>query len=139
MEYKVIRNIEEVNLSKFVNVAITGDSYRHDLGNNHLRCSMNIELFYLHPNRFRPDKNIYNLLNINKDEKFTLIRFVSWDAHHDTGLSGLSLENKIKSGELSEILALAGKNKEKTPVREKKSPKGVSRQTKTPSQRRKSK
>ncbi len=86
-----------LNLSKYVDAVVTGESYKLDLGDNHIHGKLNIELFYLHPKRFKLDKDIYRLLNLKPGEKFTLIRFVSWQAHHDTGLEGMSLENKIKS------------------------------------------
>ena len=34
-------------------------------------------------------------LNLKKGEKFTICRFVSWEANHDYGHSGLSTKNKI--------------------------------------------
>ena len=51
-----------------------------------------IEGLYLHENYFTPDHNIYKELKLNEEEEFVLIRFVSWNAHHDFGQSGLDLE-----------------------------------------------
>ncbi len=80
----------------FVTRKLTGDSYLIDLGKNHLRYKSNIELFYLHPSIFTPDASILDDLGVSKDEKYVIIRFVSWNAHHDVGLSGLTLEFKTK-------------------------------------------
>lgn len=81
----------------FVDVKLTANSYKKDLGKNHFRYSGNIELAYLHPNRFVPDKSILKYLGIEVGEKYVIIRFVSWDAHHDIGHGGISPENKIKA------------------------------------------
>ena len=78
----------------FVKTKLTAYSYYKDLGKNHLRYSGNIELFYLHPNRFSPDKSILDFLGVKENEKYAIVRFVSWDAHHDVGESGLSLKQK---------------------------------------------
>jgi len=90
---------EHVNLSDkltvpFVDVKITANSYLKNLGNNHFRYNGNIELFYLHPNRFKPDIKIKKELGLNIDERYAIVRFVSWDAHHDIGKKGMS--DKIK-------------------------------------------
>ncbi len=90
---------EHVNLSDkltvpFVDVKITANSYFKNLGKNHIRYNGNIELFYLHPKRFKSDIKIKEELGIKEDERYAIIRFVSWDAHHDIGQKGMS--NKIK-------------------------------------------
>jgi hypothetical protein len=46
------------------------------------------ELAYLHPNRFSPDRQVVRSLGIDPDEKYAVIRLVSWQAHHDVGQSG---------------------------------------------------
>ena len=55
-----------------------------------------MELFYLNPKYFTPDSSILYSYGLAKDEKFFIIRFVSWNASHDIGQKGLSLESKIK-------------------------------------------
>lgn len=82
--------------SKYIDVLLTSTSFRLNIGEKQLRFYGNIELFYLHPNRFTPS-NVDELLGVKKDEKYTLVRFVSWDAHHDLGHKGLSFENKLKA------------------------------------------
>jgi len=52
------------------------------------------ELAYLHPNQFTPDPNIFQDLELAKDEKYIILRFVSWDASHDIGQSGISMAYK---------------------------------------------
>lgn len=54
------------------------------------------ELAYLHPNRFTPDENIFKEVGIEKGEKFFIMRFNSFLAHHDVGIKGLSLNQKLQ-------------------------------------------
>ncbi len=54
------------------------------------------ELAYLHPNRFTPEISILEKLGVKEGDKYVFVRFVSWDASHDIGHGGLSLEGKIK-------------------------------------------
>lgn len=54
----------------------------------------NIELFYTHPKRFTP-KPVWDLLGIEPDTRFAIVRFVKWDAWHDTQLvGGFTLDQK---------------------------------------------
>jgi hypothetical protein len=34
-------------------------------------------------------------LGVKENEKYVIVRFVSWEAYHDVGLNGITLENKI--------------------------------------------
>ena len=47
------------------------------------------ELAYLHPKYFKPDTSILEELGLKKNDKFILIRFVSWEAAHDIGKTGI--------------------------------------------------
>lgn len=59
-----------------------------------VRFAGNIELFYLHPKRFTPIP-IWDLLGIEQGTQFAIVRFVKWDAWHDTQLvGGFTLEQK---------------------------------------------
>ncbi len=82
--------------AKFTNIIITAKSYNRKIHKNQVRFDANIELFYLHPKRFQSIKrnDVEKLLNIGKDEPYIIMRFVSWDAFHDKGLSGFTDANK---------------------------------------------
>ena len=73
--------------SKIVNSVLLSDSFWLKLKNDELRYAGNIELFYLHPKRFTP-KPVWDLLGIEPDTRFAIVRFVKWDAFHDTQLVG---------------------------------------------------
>lgn len=75
---------------------ITPSSYQKNLGKKHIKYNGFHELAYLHPNYFNPDTSVLDHLNLTKNEKFVIIRFVSWEASHDVGKKGINLENKKK-------------------------------------------
>jgi len=52
------------------------------------------ELFYLHPNRFTPDRTVLEELAVKEGESFFILRFNAFKAHHDLAEYGLSLEQK---------------------------------------------
>lgn len=54
------------------------------------------ELAYLHPNRFSPDLSVLEEMGISPDETFFIMRFNTFKAHHDVGVKGLSLEQKLQ-------------------------------------------
>lgn len=65
------------------------------------RIPGNFEMFYLHPDRFKPDSRIFSELGIAKNERFAIIRLVSLTAHHDIGAIGLHHDL------ISKVLALS--------------------------------
>ena len=92
---------EHAKLNKKLYVPITPlvispSCFYDDLGSNHFRFNGYMELFYLHKNRFKPDKTVLKELNISEGETFTLFRFVSWEAFHDIGQKGLNLNERIE-------------------------------------------
>jgi hypothetical protein len=82
---------------KFVSAILTAKSFKRTLRKDQIRFEGNIELFYLHPIRFIPLNDVTNLLGIEEGERFVIMRFVSWDAYHDKGLSGFTDTNKLKA------------------------------------------
>lgn len=79
----------------FTKCILTPDCFNIDLGKKHLKFNSYMELCYLHGNYFNPDKNIYELLEIQPNEKFIILRFVSWGASHDVGQNGLNLNDRL--------------------------------------------
>lgn len=83
---------------RFTNTIVTPSCFKSSFPENkHIKFDGYFELAYLHPNYFRPDPSILNLLGVKNDEKYVIMRFVSWTASHDIGHSGLSLEMKKKA------------------------------------------
>ncbi|HDZ69282.1 MAG TPA: hypothetical protein ENH43_02560 [Phycisphaerales bacterium] len=54
------------------------------------------ELAYLHPKRFTPDAKVVKGLGVDPEEKYCIIRFVSWQAQHDIGQHGFAEEKKLQ-------------------------------------------
>lgn len=79
----------------FTEIILTPDCYNGNaLKSKQLSFKGYMELCYLHPNRFAPDDSILNLLGVRKNEKYAILRFVSWHASHDIGHQGLHLNMK---------------------------------------------
>jgi len=83
----------------FSTIYCTPHCFKKDLGERHIRFKGYMELSYLHPRYFVPNINIFKLLGINREEKYVILRFVSWKASHDIGHTGISLEMKRKAVE----------------------------------------
>ncbi|OQX21577.1 MAG: hypothetical protein BWK75_02945 [Candidatus Altiarchaeales archaeon A3] len=80
----------------FSDAVCTPSCFKKDLGRKQVRYKGYHELTYLHPNYFKPNPEVLDELNLSKDDKFVILRFVSWTATHDLGQKGFSLESKIK-------------------------------------------
>jgi len=52
------------------------------------------ELAYLHPSRFAPDVRVLHEHGLCEGENFFVMRFNAFNAHHDVGVSGLSISQK---------------------------------------------
>ena len=90
-EHAIIANMGLVPFSTFI---VTPKSFKRNFGKKHKRFDGFFELCYLKPNYFKPDRSVLQMLNINSNEKFIIIRFVSWGASHDLGLSGMNINLK---------------------------------------------
>jgi len=71
------------------------DCYTKRLGKKQQLYAGCHELAYLHPKRFRPNAEVVKALGIDSAEKYCIIRFVSWGAHHDVGEHGFANDKKL--------------------------------------------
>ena len=78
----------------FATSFITPSSFKKRYGENHITYNGVHDLAYLHPKYFTPDADIAKSLGILNDERFVLMRFVSWGAAHDIGQKRMTLEFK---------------------------------------------
>lgn len=91
-------NIEQVRLYRpFTNFIITGNYPHPRLSKREFRIASYHELAYLHPTYFTPSPSIYKELDLQPGTPYIIVRFVAWNASHDTGHCGMSLENKHKA------------------------------------------
>lgn len=94
---------EQIALYKpFATKILTPECFTTDLGSKQIRYKGYHELAYLHPNRFTPDKEVLKEMGIKDNDRYFIIRLVSWDATHDIGQKGLSYEGKKRLFELLE-------------------------------------
>ncbi|MCK9217796.1 MAG: DUF354 domain-containing protein [Firmicutes bacterium] len=89
--------LEHASYSPFASVILTPKYFRKDFGKKHIKFDGSTELFYLHPDYYVPNDDIYELLGIEKGRPYILIRFVRWHSSHDLGQKGLSMEDKIQA------------------------------------------
>lgn len=86
----------------FTNHVFTPECFSTDFGEKHIRFKGYMEHFYLHPDYFTADKAILKELGLEEDEPYYLMRFVSFNAGHDKGESGIDKQSKE---EIAEILS----------------------------------
>jgi len=82
---EVAKNVHKLILP-FTSSFLTTKGFKNKLSHKQIWFNGNLELAYLHPNYFK--------INQDTKDKYVLLRFVSWDAFHDKGHYGLSLEFK---------------------------------------------
>ena len=74
----------------------TPDCYLDKKRKNETRYPGYHELAYLHPDLFAADKQIVLNNGIDPEERYIVVRFVSWQASHDAGEKGLAVEKKAE-------------------------------------------
>ncbi len=74
----------------FIKYIIVPEKFRKSFGKKEIRLIGYKELAYLHPNWFKPDKNILRVYGLAKGDKYVVIRLNTWDAYHDIGQKGIS-------------------------------------------------
>lgn len=80
----------------FADVILSPDALKGSRKNNKtIFYSGNHELAYLHPNNFTPDIKVLKEFGLNINDKFFIMRFNAFKAHHDIGINGLNIEQKL--------------------------------------------
>ncbi|MFN8258898.1 MAG: DUF354 domain-containing protein [Bacteroidales bacterium] len=88
-------NMEQVKLYKpFAHAILTTECFNHDYGKIQVRYKGYHEIAYLHPKYFKPDASVLDLLGVAKNEKYFILRFISWGASHDGTERGPSDKEK---------------------------------------------
>lgn len=83
----------------FVTKIFVPNGFRLDLGNRMERFDGYLELTYLDPKHFKPDKSVLDGVGIDKNENYTLLRISSLTGFHDkhVGFSPLKDQVAIKN------------------------------------------
>lgn len=93
-------NFEQIRLYLPFTKTILTSGYEHPLNSPKVvKYAGYHELAYLHPKRFTPDISVLKELGVKEDEKYVILRFVSWNASHDIGHKGISYERKLQAVE----------------------------------------
>lgn len=79
----------------FSTVFLNPSCFYKNFGKRQLFFNSYMEYCYLHPEFFIPNIKVYSQLGIANNEKYVMLRFVSWQANHDIGQSGLTFELKL--------------------------------------------
>jgi uncharacterized protein len=87
--------LEHLMYVPFTDLIVTPNVFRKNLGKNHVRFNGYIELCCLAPPYFTPDPAVLADAGLKPGERFVVVRFVSFEASHDTGQSGLNHQQKI--------------------------------------------
>jgi len=85
---------EHMLYKPFSSLVLTPSCFEKNMGKKHVRYDGFHELAYLHPHYFFPEDRIRQDLGLASDERFALLRFVSWNAGHDIKAVGLSIDQK---------------------------------------------
>ena len=85
-----------MSFSPFTDCIITPDAFKGNFGSKHVKFKGFMELCYLHPKYFQPNKAVLLELGLTEKGSFALLRFVSWGANHDIGQSGIPDASKIE-------------------------------------------
>jgi predicted glycosyltransferase len=79
----------------FTDVVLTPTCFSQNFGKKQVKIDTYKELFYLHPDFFRPDRTVLDEAGLLPDERFIVIRFVAFDAQHDIGQKGLQNREEL--------------------------------------------
>ena len=106
----VFNDTETVKVGRFIYCLFAKKIYSSEAilksyGPKHVFYKGLHELAYLDPRRFTPNPEVLEKLGIGKDEKYAIVRFVSWVATHDAGCNRM---NKKEQEQLVGILKSSG-------------------------------
>jgi predicted glycosyltransferase len=86
---------EHILYRPFSTMILTPSCFEKHMGSKQKRYDGYHELAYLHPNRFNANTRVLAEMGLAPDERFSLVRLVSWNAGHDIKGAGMSFEDKM--------------------------------------------
>ncbi|MDY0151561.1 MAG: DUF354 domain-containing protein, partial [Candidatus Cloacimonas sp.] len=81
-------------VTPFADTILSPDALQFEKLNRAIYYPSYHELAYLHPNRFIPDPQILAKYGLNQEDKYYILRFNAFKAHHDIKEGGMSLNQK---------------------------------------------
>lgn len=91
-----VGKFEQSIYKRYADEILTPVFFQKTINHKHKKFNGFMELFYLHPQVFKPSKEIFSVLGINETTRFVLIRLVSWEATHDINECGISKDDLCK-------------------------------------------
>jgi hypothetical protein len=88
-------SLNHLLLKPFNPIILTPFYFWKKLGNNQLFFQAYVEQFYLHSSMYSKNKDIFNEPDMN--DKFVLVRYISYDARHDRKVNPLPEDFKKKN------------------------------------------
>lgn len=85
---------ELIFVKYFSDVILTPRSFFKYLGLKQIKFDGNYEIASLHPRYYKFDDSRKNILDLDNECKYIILRFVSWKANHDVGQNGLDYNTK---------------------------------------------
>lgn len=73
----------------FADTILTPSSFHKNLGEKQIPFEGYLELAALHPKYFQPDPSVLDEFGLTVEDRFFVLRFISWDAGHDVGQTGI--------------------------------------------------
>jgi len=95
-DINIINYITQRLILNMSDIIITPDCFKEELGNKQIKVNSYKELAYLHPNYYKPNDHIYDILNLDKNDQYILFRYNILDALHDIYVKGFDMTEKIK-------------------------------------------
>lgn len=77
----------------FTDVVCVPSAFGRNFGKQEVRYAGYHELAYLHPDRFSPDAS--QIAPLTPETTYFVVRFISWDAAHDSGESGVGNQSEL--------------------------------------------
>ncbi|PKN73289.1 MAG: hypothetical protein CVU50_03070 [Candidatus Cloacimonetes bacterium HGW-Cloacimonetes-3] len=93
-------------VTPFADVVVSPDALKHEGISKAIYYPGYHELAYLHPKRFTPNPEVLMNYGLTKQDKYFILRFNAFKAHHDIKEGGMSSEQK---NQLIELLKQYGK------------------------------
>ncbi|WOF16350.1 DUF354 domain-containing protein [Methanoplanus sp. FWC-SCC4] len=98
----IFNDTENVKIAKiltypFATVICTPSCFKEQVDpGKHVKINGYKELAYLHPENFVPDPDVLKSIGVLENERYIVLRFISWAASHDIGLQGIERGKELE-------------------------------------------
>jgi len=86
--------LEQKLFLPFTKIVCTPNCFNRNIGSKQIRFNGYMELCSLHPEYFKPNIEVLNEIGVKENENYIILRFISWNASHDIGQTGIDILTK---------------------------------------------